>query len=97
MFDVCGWSFPSFTRVRMSNWGPTSEHSIIIQSVDVFYKCVCRFITYAGASVHGKMEKCINIFTERQAGDSSENKSTSAKLHANSRAILNGETLDENR
>lgn len=81
----------------MSNRGPTSERSFIIQSVDVFYKCVCRFITYAGASVHGKMEKCINIFTERQAGDSSENKSTSAKLHANSQAILNGETVDENR
>lgn len=49
-------------------------------SVDVFYKCVCWFITYAEASVHSKMEKCINIFRERQAVDSSENKSTSARL-----------------
>lgn len=81
----------------MSNRRPTSERSIIIQSVDVFYKCVCWFITNAEASVQSKMENCINIFTERQAVDSSENKSTSARLHANSRAILNGETIDENR
>lgn len=88
---------PSFPYMCMSNWGPTSERSIIMLSVDVFYKCVCWFITYAEASVHSKMEKCINIFRERQAVDSSENKSTSARLHANSRAILNGETIDENR
>lgn len=40
-------------------------------------------------------KKCISIFTERQAVDSSGNKSTSARLHANSRATLNGETVDE--
>lgn len=64
-----GWSFPSFSptfpRVRMSNWGPASERSVIIQSVDVFYKCVCRFITYAGASAHGKMEKNASIYSQK--------------------------------
>lgn len=87
----------TFPCMYTSRRGPTSERSIIIQTLDVFYKCVCCFITYAEASVHSKMEKCINIFAERQPVDSSENKSTSARLHANSRAILNGETIDENR
>lgn len=84
-------------HICTSNWRLTAERSTIIQSVDVFYKCVCWFITYAEASVHSKTggKKCISILTERQAVDSSGNKSTSARLHANSRATLNGETIDE--
>lgn len=84
------------TWILFSYATPTPENTIVIKSVDVFYKCVCCFITYAEASVHWKMEKCY-VFRERQAVDSSENKSTSAKPHANGTAILNGETIDENR
>ena len=52
----------------------------------LFCECVCWFITYTEAPVHSKKGKGINIFTERQVVDSLENKSTSARHHANSTA-----------